>query len=264
MSIRVYRGKHRELGGPSKFLRLIPWINILALLFTGLLWLFISEDRKDSLTVFMLIFLLAISISHSLIWHGFNWTLTFGVIAYGISFSMLALNNVSGFIYGDISYTYRLGNWFFSVPAILPFLWLAISYLSFTIARRIFFSTLSVSLSGALFSAAALFGFEQIATNAGYWSWLIEEDGVASFLGVPLRFILMSILVSALILFMVGQLSRNDKLSSRPPFTTYLILGFIFFAIVFIEFGLLSNALWVIALMGSLSLAYTVAVIKDR
>jgi hypothetical protein len=264
MSIRVYRGKHRELGGPSKLLRSIPWINILALLVSGVLWLFISQDRKDSLTVFMLFFLFAIALFHSLIWHGFSWTVTYSVIAYGISFSMLALNNASGLLYGDISYSYRLGNWFFSVPAILPFLWLAISYISFTIARRIYFSTFSVSISGALFITAALFGFEQLAISAGYWSWLTDVDQVTNFLGVPLKFIAVSFLVSVFILFMVGQLPRNDKLSSRPPFTTYVILAFIFFSILFVQFGLLTNALWVFAIMGSLSLFYAISVIRDR
>lgn len=264
MSVRVYRGKHRDLSGPSKFLRLIPWLCTLALFIAGTLWLFISDDRKDSLFVFILIFALSTAVFHALVWHGFSWSLTFGVIAYGISFSFLALNSATGLIFGDVTYGYSLGNQLFSVPAILPIFWLTISYITFTIARRIYYSVAAVSILGGLFSTAAVFGLEQVAIAAGYWSWLNDVDQVKSYLSLPLKFYLATFVISVIILFMAGQLNRNEKLSSRPPFFNYLILTLVFFAILMFNFNSSTSAYWVLAAMGSTSLVYALGALRKN
>lgn len=263
MSVRVYRGKHRELGGPSRGLRLVPWLNVLALFVSSVLWLFISEDRRDSLTVFILIFLFSTAVFHALIWHGFSWALTFGIIAYGISFSALALNTANGFLFGDIEYTYRLGNQLFSVPSILPLFWVAISYFAFTLARRISYSLPVVIFLGALFANSAKLGLDEIAIKAGYWRWVNLPAAERIFLDLPLKAIVVSILVFALIIFMASQLPRNDKLSSRPPFFAYLTFTFFTVIATFIYFDEMRNAIWIFLYMGILSLIYTFKALRD-
>jgi hypothetical protein len=264
MSVRVYRGKHRELGGPSKGLRLVPWLNVLALFVSSALWLFTPADRQDSLFIFILIFLFSTALFHALIWHGFSWAITFGVIAYGISFSALALNGSAGILFGEIAYTYRLGNQLFSVPSILPLFWVAISYFAFTMARRMTFSPLAVIVIGAFFANSAQFALEQVATNAGYWQWLNSDEATRTFIDIPTRALLVGFFVFVLILFMASQLPRNDKLSSRPPFAAYLIFSIFCSLLVFIGFDLLINALWIFSYLGVLALLYTFTAFKDR
>ncbi len=264
MSVRVYRGKHRELGGPSRSLRLVPWLNVIALLISSALWLFISDDRRDSLTVFILIFLFSTAVFHALIWHGFSWSLTFGIIAYGISFSALALNSATGILFGEIDYSYRLGNQLFSVPSMLPLFWVAISYFAFTLARRISYSLTLVILLGSLFASSSQLGLEELATKAGYWSFtnLIAQERF--FLDLPLRSVFVSLLVFALIIFMASQLPRNEKLSSRPPFFAYLIFNIFTATIILISFSDAQNSIWIFSFTGILSLIYSFKALKDR
>jgi uncharacterized membrane protein len=264
MSVRVYRGKHRDLSGPSKIVKATIWVNVLSLLISSLLWWLLTPDRKDSLTVFILMFAFSLVVIHSLIWNGFSWSLTFGVIAYGISFSFLALNNATGFPFGDVSYSYRLGSQFFSVPAILPVAWLTISYFAFILARRFFYSVTSVSLLGAVFSTVAIFGFEQVAIAIGYWAWLTEADQVNTFLSLPVQFYIATFIILLIILFMAGQLNRNEKLTSRSIFIAYLILTLLFFSILIFDFALNINAYWVLAAMGSTILIYIFGALKDN
>ncbi len=264
MSVRVYRGRHRELGGPSRGLRLVPWLNVAALLISSVLWLFITEDRRDSLTVFIILFLFSSAVFHALIWHGFSWAITFGIIAYGISFSALALNASTGFLFGSIDYSYRLGNQLFSVPSVLPLFWVAISYFSFTLARRISFSLPAVVALGALFANSAQIGLDEISFKAGYWSWVNPLTEESFFLDLPLRAILVSLLVFAVIIFMASQLPRNDKLSSRPPFFAYLIFTMFTAVVTFVYFDDLRNATWIFLYLGILSLIYAFKVLRDR
>lgn len=264
MSIRVYRGKHRELGGPSQGLRLVPWLNVLALLVASVPWLFVPENRQDSLFVFILIFLFSSALFHALIWHGFSWTITFGLIAYGISFSALALNGSAGILFGEVDYSYRLGNQFFLVPSILPFFWVAISYLAFTLARRMVFSLFFVVMLGAFFSSAAIFALEQVATNVGYWQWLNVEETANTFIDIPAKALWVGFLVFALVLFMASQLPRNAKMSSRPPFAAYFIFLILCALIVFIKFNLFINAFWILSLLTISILLYAFIAFRDR
>jgi hypothetical protein len=264
MSVRVYRGKHRELGGPSKGLRLVPWLNVFALFISSALWLFMPANRQDSLFLFILIFLFSTAVFHAVIWHGFSWAITFGIIGYGISFSALALNGSAGILFGEIAYTYLLGNQLFSVPSILPLFWVAISYFAFTMARRMVYSPIAVIVIGAFIANSVQFALEQVATNAGYWQWLNLTESTRTFVSIPTRALVVGFFVFALILIMASQLPRNDKLSSRPPFAAYLIFSFFCSLIVFIEFDLFINALWIFSYLGVLALLYAFIAFKDR
>lgn len=264
MSVRVYRGKHREFGGPSQALRLVSWVNLLALLICSFLWLLLPEDRLDSLTVFILIFFFSTAMFHAIIWHGFSWTITFGIIAYGISFSALALNASSGILFSTVQYSYRLGNQFFAVPSILPLFWLAASYFAFTLARRMTFSNIFVVLIGSLLTTLTYFSLELLALGADFWQYNLNQVSGLSFQGVPLRALIVSFTVFFIILFMVSQLPRNDKLSSRPPFFAIFIFNLFVAIVTFVKFSNFSSSLWLMLFLGLISLAYTVTALRDR
>ena len=57
MSIRVYRGPHRDSGGPTAGFRTLPWVFFALGVLGTALWPIFPLDRKDSLTFFIVFFL---------------------------------------------------------------------------------------------------------------------------------------------------------------------------------------------------------------
>ena len=172
MSIRVYRGPHRDTGGPTFGFRTIPWIFFgLGLLFSAL-WPIFPQDRQDSLSLFLILFLFIATTAHAFIWWGMAWAATFLVVSLGLSFSFLAINSATGFIFGDVQYTYRLGIQLFHVPFSSPLIWSSVSYLGIVLSRRITRAVIMSPLTAAFISLGLLLVVESLFANAGYFQWL--------------------------------------------------------------------------------------------
>lgn len=222
MSIRVYRGPHRDTGGPTIGFRTIPWIFFgLGLIFTTL-WPIFPTDRKDSLSVFLILFFFIATTAHAFIWWGMAWAATFLVVSLGLSFSFLAINSATGFIFGDVQYSYRLGIQLFHVPFTSPLIWSSVTYLGIVISRRISRAVIMSPLTAAFISLGLLLVIESLFVNAGYYQWLPKPE-VYTILGInPLRFQIVSFFVLLLIMVLSSQNTKNERSSTKFPYLTYI------------------------------------------
>ncbi|MEY3469677.1 MAG: hypothetical protein RLZZ575_137 [Actinomycetota bacterium] len=222
MSIRVYRGPHRDTGGPTFGFRTIPWIFFgLGLLFSAL-WPIFPQDRQDSLSLFLILFLFIATTAHAFIWWGMAWAATFLVVSLGLSFSFLAINSATGFIFGDVQYTYRLGLQLFHVPFSSPLIWSSVSYLGIVLSRRITRAVIMSPLTAAFISLGLLLVVESLFANAGYFQWLPKPESY-SILGInPLQFQIVSFFILLLIMFLSSQNAKNDRYSTKFPYLTYM------------------------------------------
>ncbi|MFZ9796164.1 MAG: carotenoid biosynthesis protein [Candidatus Nanopelagicales bacterium] len=222
MSIRVYRGPHRDTGGPTFGFRTIPWIFFgLGLLFSAL-WPIFPQDRQYSLSLFLILFLFIATTAHAFIWWGMAWAATFLVVSLGLSFSFLAINSATGFIFGDVQYTYRLGIQLFHVPFSSPLIWSSVSYLGIVLSRRITRAVIMSPLTAAFISLGLLLVVESLFANAGYFQWLPKPENY-SILGInPVQFQIVSFFILLSIMLLSSQNAKNDRYSTKFPYLTYM------------------------------------------
>ena len=222
MSIRVYKGPHRDTGGPTFGFRTIPWIFFgLGLLFSAL-WPIFPQDRQDSLSLLLILFLFIATTAHAFIWWGMAWAATFLVVSLGLSFSFLAINSATGFIFGDVQYTYRLGIQLFHVPFSSTLIWSSVSYLGIVLSRRITRAVIMSPLTAAFISLGLLLVVESLFANAGYFQWLPKPENY-SILGInPLQFQIVSFFILLSIMLLSSQNAKNDRYSTRFPYLTYM------------------------------------------
>ena len=230
MSIRVYRGPHRESGGPTIGFRVIPWVLFGLITLGTILWPIFPQDRKDSLSVFILIFLFLATSAHAFIWWGMAWAATFLVVSLGLSFSILAINSATGFIFGDVQYTYRLGFQLFHVPFTSPLIWSACAYLGIVLARRISRAVVMSPLVASLIASAILIAGESLFINAGYYKWLTLNNQPSLVGLTPIKFQLLTFLIFLGIMLLSSQNAKNERSSTRFPF---LIYSWIFLFVAF-------------------------------
>lgn len=227
MSIRVYRGPHRDTGGPTFGFRTIPWIFFALGLIGSALWSTFPIDRRDSLTFFIIVFIFIATTAHAFIWWGMAWAGTFMVVSLGISFSVFAINSATGFIFGDVSYTYRLGFQLLYVPFITPLMWSSTIYLGIVISRRISRAVAMSPLTAALATTGLLVALDGLFVKAGFHSWLTWIDKPVLFGLSPLKYQLITFVIVLIIMVLSGQNSKNDRYSTRMPILTFTWL-FIF------------------------------------
>ncbi|MGA1390486.1 MAG: carotenoid biosynthesis protein [Candidatus Nanopelagicales bacterium] len=222
MSIRVYRGPHRDTGGPTFGFRTIPWIFFgLGLLFSAI-WPIFPQDRQDSLSLFLILFLFIATTAHAFIWWGMAWAATYLVVSLGLSFSFLAINSATGFIFGDVQYTYRLGIQLFHVPFSSPLIWSSVSYLGIVLSRRITRAVIMSPLTAAFISLGLLLVVESLFANAGYFQWLPKPENY-SILGInPVQFQIVSFFILLSIMLLSSQNAKNDRYSTKFPYLTYM------------------------------------------
>ena len=264
MSIRVYRGPHRDTGGPTFGFRTIPWF-FFGLGFLGtLVWPFFQLDRKDSLTFFIIIFLFIATTAHAFIWWGMAWAATFLVVSLGISFSVLAINSATGLILGDISYTSRLGFQLLFVPFVTPLIWSSAIYIGIVVSRRISRAVAVSPLTAAFASTGLLIALDGLFVRAGFHSWLTWIDQPALYGLSPLRAQIITFGIVLGIMVLTGQNSKNDRYSTRMPILAYSwIFVFTIFCARFLTDNF-NNFLFAILVMGYVIIAFVYKTIKGN
>jgi uncharacterized membrane protein len=264
MSIRVYRGPHRDTGGPTFGFRTIPWIFFALGLLGTITWPIIPLDRQDSLTFFIILFLFIASTSHAFVWWGMAWAATFMVVSLGISFSVLALNSATGFIFGEITYTYRLGLQLLYVPIVAPLIWSSVTYFAIVISRRISRSTYMSPLSAAIAATGLLIAVDGLFVKAGFHKWLTLAEQPAIIGLSPVKFQVVSFVIFLVMMILSGQNSKNDRYSTRMPILLYTwLLLFIIFCAQFLIDNV-TNFVIPIILMSNVLLIFVYKTIKER
>lgn len=221
MSIRVYRGPHRDTGGPTFGFRTIPWVFFAFGVIGTTLWPIFPLDRKDSLTYFIFFFLFVATTAHAFIWWGMAWAATFVVVSLGISFSALAINSATGLILGDINYTYRLGFQLLYVPFLSPLIWSSAIYLGIVISRRISRAVAMSPLTAAFATTGLLTALDGLFVKAGFYSWLTWIDKPAILGLSPIKAQVMTFVIVLVIMLLSGQNSKNDRYSTRMPILAF-------------------------------------------
>lgn len=262
MSIRVYRGPHRDTGGPTAGFRTIPWVFFGLGLLGTLIWPIFPIDRKDSLTFFIVFLLFLATTAHAFIWWGMAWASTFLVVSLGISFSVLAINSATGFIFGDISYSYRLGFQLLYVPFVTPLIWSSAIYIGIVISRRISRAVAMSPLTAAFATTGLLIALDSLFVKAGFHRWLTWIDEPAILGLSPLKAQLITFVIVLVVMLLSAQNSKNDRYSTRMPILTYSwILVFTIFCARFLNDNF-NNFLIAILIMGYIVIAFLYKTIK--
>jgi hypothetical protein len=264
MSIRVYRGPHRDSGGPTAGFKTIPWVFFVLGVLGTALWLILPLDRKDSLTFFIVFFLFVATTAHAFIWWGMAWAATFMVVSLGISFSALAINTATGFILGDINYTYRLGFQLLYVPFATPLIWSSAIYLGIVISRRISRAVAMSPLTAAFATTGLLTALDGLFVKAGFYSWLTWIDKPALLGLTPIKAQLMTFVIVLIIMLLSGQNSKNDRYSTRMPILAYSwIFIFTIFCARFL-FGSFNSFLVAILVMAYIIITFVYKTIRGN
>jgi hypothetical protein len=264
MSIRVYRGPHRDTGGPTFGFRTIPWVFFGLGILGTIFWPIFPLDRKDSLTFFIVFFLFIATTAHAFIWWGMAWAATFLVVSLGISFSVLAINSATGFILGDISYTSRLGFQLLFVPFVTPLIWSSAIYIGIVVSRRISRAVAMSPLTAAFATTGLLIALDALFVKAGFHSWLTWIDKPALLGLSPIRAQVITFGIVLVIMILTGQNSKNDRYSTRMPILTYSwIFVFTIFCARFLADNF-NNFLLAILIMGYVIIAFVYKTIKGN
>ena len=264
MSIRVYRGPHRDTGGPTFGFRTIPWVFFGLGILGTIFWPIFPLDRKDSLTFFIVFFLFIATTAHAFIWWGMAWAATFLVVSLGISFSVLAINSATGFILGDISYTSRLGFQLLFVPFVTPLIWSSAIYIGIVVSRRISRAVAMSPLTAAFATTGLLIALDALFVKAGFHSWLTWIDKPALLGLSPIRAQVITFGIVLVIMLLTGQNSKNDRYSTRMPILTYSwIFVFTIFCARYLTDNF-NNFLLAIVVMGYVVIAFVYKTIKGN
>jgi hypothetical protein len=264
MSIRVYRGPHRDTGGPTFGFRTIPWVFFGLGILGTIFWPIFPLDRKDSLTFFIVFFLFIATTAHAFIWWGMAWAATFLVVSLGISFSVLAINSATGLILGDISYTSRLGFQLLFVPFVTPLIWSSAIYIGIVVSRRISRAVAMSPLTAAFATTGLLIALDALFVRAGYHNWLTWVDKPALLGLSPIRAQIITFGIVLVIMLLTGQNSKNDRYSTRMPILTYSwIFVFTIFCARYLTDNF-NNFLLAIVVMGYVVIAFVYKTIKGN
>lgn len=264
MSIRVYRGPHRDTGGPTFGFRTIPWVFFALGILGTIFWPIFPLDRKDSLTLIIVLCLFIATTAHAFIWWGMAWAATFLVVSLGISFSVLAINSATGIILGDISYTYRLGFQLLFVPFVTPLIWSSAIYIGIVVSRRISRAVAMSPLTAAFATTGLLIALDALFVNAGYHNWLTWVDKPALLGLSPIRAQILTFGIVLVIMLLTGQNSKNDRYSTRMPILTYSwIFVFTIFCARYLTDNF-NNFLFAILVMGYVIIAFVYKTIKGN
>jgi len=221
MSIRVYRGPHREMGGPSSMIKLSAWIFFALGVISSAFWPFCPVDRKDSLTVFIIFFFFLASTFHAFIWWDIAWAATFMIVSLAVSFSLLAINSATGLIFGDVTYTYRLGYQILFVPIVAPLIWSSACYYAIVIARRISRGVFNGPLIAAIVATSLIVAADSLFIKMKFHEWLTWIDKPNIYGNTPFKFIGATFVITLVIMYLTGENSKNDRYSTKMPILTY-------------------------------------------
>jgi uncharacterized membrane protein len=143
------------------------------------------------------------------------------VVSLGISFSALAINSATGFILGDINYTYRLGFQILYVPFVTPLIWSSAIYIGIVISRRISRAVAMSPLTAAFATTGLLIALDALFVKAGFHSWLTWIDKPALLGLSPIKAQLVTFVIVLIVMLLSGQNSKNDRYSTRMPILAY-------------------------------------------
>lgn len=169
---------------------------------------------------------------------GWRRTLLLLGVTFGVSLLFESVGVATGLVYGDYSYTAKLGPKFLGlVPYLIPVAWFMMTYPSYVIAERLIPAynqvwkwRLAVAAIGAVVMTAWDLAMDPLMVSAGHWVWEVQ----GAYFGVPLQNYWgwwLTIFVTFLLFLSLGSISptpgeiRDDNFD-RHAILSYALSGF--------------------------------------
>jgi putative membrane protein len=203
----------------------VPWFFALLTIGCTIAYPFTDGQARSTLTIVTIVVFFLASASHSWIYHGPGWAVTFVAVASAGGLLASAVGVSTGYPFGDFDYSGALGWELVGVPVVVPLAWAAMAYPALLAGRRLAGRRhgwlVSTPLAALALATWSLF-LDPAMVDAGHWSWSDPTPAIPGVDGVPATSLL-GWLLAALVLMVV----LNTVLPDRPadealPATLYL------------------------------------------
>lgn len=194
---------------------------------------FLGVEYRPFFTPFSTLLLFIFAVDHSSQRLGWQRVLLLLGCTFVVSLFFESLGVATGWVYGDYSYTDKLGYKFLGlVPLIIPVAWFMMSYPSFIIANRLIPAgsrlwawRLSVAAIGAVIMTAWDLSMDPMMVAGEHWTW--HEEGL--FFGIPLQNYWgwwLTIFVVYLLFLWIGRLTPAKLATDDPGFERQAVLSY--------------------------------------
>jgi putative membrane protein len=206
---------------PTPLARATVWLLAIAVIGLEIGYPLVHGDRRDQLTVAVVLTFAAFSALHAAFWRGWAWALGLVVLAAGVGFGVEALGVATGIPFGDYHYADTLGTKALDVPVIIPAAWLMMAYPALLIGRRLASGRLGQVLIGGWALASWDLFLDPQMTDAGHWTWDHPSPHLPGVPDVPLTDYL-GWLVVALLLMWLLTLLPSRRANDTAPFALWI------------------------------------------
>jgi putative membrane protein len=229
MSLRQYTPR-RNLQRSFTFGQTLPLYLVFLIALTLQISYPLLEDEPLRLVTLAVVYWgAAAMVLHSFYAFGWKFTYRFFIITFTYSLLIEQIGHRSGWPFGIYQYDPSLAYQIYSVPLVVPFAWIMISYPILIVARRV--APKWVFLYGGLGLMIWDLFLDPQMVNAGRWSWEISGATVPFQPMIPLSnaagWLLTGMGLMALLNFTLPKERRKDGLSLALPefFLLWTIFG---------------------------------------
>ena len=201
---------------PTPLARATVWLLTLVVIGLEIAYPLVHGDRRDRLTVAVVLAFAAVGLLHAAFWRGPGWALGFAVLAAGVGFGVEAVGVATGFPFGDYAYGDSLGSTLLDVPVVIPAAWVMMAYPALVVARRLASGRPGQVLVGAWALASWDLFLDPQMTDAGHWRWAHHSPHLPGIPDVPVTNFVGWLLVSIVLMLLLSALPRRRADDSAP------------------------------------------------
>ncbi|MDX6272879.1 MAG: hypothetical protein QOJ92_89 [Frankiales bacterium] len=202
--------------GPTPLARATVWLFTLAVVGLEIAYPLVHGDRRDQLTVAIVVTFAAASALHAALWRGWAWALGYLLLAVGVGLAAETIGVHTGYPFGDYEYGDSLGSLVDGVPVVVPLAWAMMAYPSLLVARRLTRSRRAEVLVGAWALASWDLFLDPQMTEAGHWRWTHPSPHLPGVDAVPVTNYLGWLGVSLVLMTLLSVLPRHRAEDAAP------------------------------------------------
>jgi uncharacterized membrane protein len=256
VSVRVYTGPHSDRGGgPSGWLRYLPWGFAAATILGQIVWVLVGDDGRTALSIATVVTFFLASATHAYLNRGGAWTGAFLAITLGFGWAIEQLGLATSFPFGSYEYADVLGPAIGGVPLVIPMAWSMMAYPCLLAAQRLSDTVIGTALIGGWVLAAWDLFLDPQMVGQGFWTWSQTGWELPGIPGIPLQNFLGWLLGAIVLMWLLNLLPRKTASDVVPA----ALLAWVFASNVLanlVFFGRPGVALWGGVCMGLVVIPY--------
>lgn len=222
MSIRHYIPKRRYRTGISDAKRNFLIGTLAISMICQILTLIFNGNAKTLTSIITAVSLTIFSLSHAHFSYGFKYSLPYFAITFLFAFVIEALNVATGWPFGHIQFSNKLGAFIGGVPLMVPLAWVMIVHPVLVLARQI--SKYWIFFIGALGLVAWDIFVDIMMVDMGYWKWGAFTKATPLIPEIPLSNIFGWMLAGMILLAILDKTLPKERRKNGADFKLIVLL----------------------------------------